>query len=107
MLSVLVLAEVVLSMEAVEDGAAEVEEAAADAEEVSDVSEVVVASTLAVVFAVVAVVLTLVAFVLVSALFLKSSRSSAPVSGRHACARNRIASTSAAIVEHPAPRKHC
>ena len=97
-------AEVVLAM--VEDGAAVVEVAAADAEEVSDASEVVDAST-AVVLAFVAVVLTLVAFVLVSALFLKSWRPSAPVSGRHACARNRIASTSAAIAEHPAPRKHC
>jgi hypothetical protein len=94
---------VVLSAEVVEEGAAVVEEGAAD---VDNSSEVIVASALAVVFAFVAVVFTLVSLVFVACLFLKSSRSSAPLSLWHSCA-NVTASTAAFTPEHPPPTKHC
>jgi hypothetical protein len=106
MLSVLVVLvglSVLLGLsEVVEDEAAAVEEAAVEAELES---AVVVASTLAVVFAFAEVVFALFVLVL-SSLFLKSSRSSAPVSEWHPCA-NKTDCSAASASEHPPPTKHC
>jgi len=113
---------VVLSVVVVDDGVAVVEEAAADAEVESKVvcaavlegSLVVVASVVfAVVFPVVFVVVFAVVFALVedgvsvdeSALFFKSSLSSAPVSSLQSRA-NHTAPTVASALEHPPPIKH-
>jgi hypothetical protein len=101
-LVVLVEPAVLLELsEVVEGGAAVVEGAAGDAELLS---EVVVASAL-VVCAAAEVVFALSDFGL-SALFLKSSRSSATVSEWHLCA-NRTACSVASASEHPPSTKHC